>query len=353
MIQHLKTRPLYIYIIAASLFLSLVLSSLLYVSHHRSLKQAAIKRYTSETLIKGCLFELGIKRQDVHIDGNRISVYVPRKISIGKIFEVFNALRPLSSSYSIRDNHIISLVIQDIPWDIDLLLPKEKSLVAIIVDDMGLSMKAAKKLGSINAALTFSILPFRPYSREVAWYLHSRGKELILHLPMEGNGKNPGKGAIYTYMRPEDIRSILSNDLSQIPFISGVNNHMGSKVTQDKAIMSIVYEEINKKGLFFVDSLTTRDSVCKAVALKTGIPFASRDVFLDNKPTYKYISTQLRKLIFIGRYYRSAIGICHPHPMTIYVLKKEIPKLERQDVELVPVSTFIKMRGDHHSLSRR
>ncbi len=344
MIKHFKAKPTYI--IAASLLLALGLTILVYVGHHRSRKQAVIDRYASETLIKGCLFESGIKRQEVRIEGNKIRVYIPRAISIDKILKVFDRLRPLTNSYNIKGKYIISLSIKGIHWDVDLLFPREIARIAIIVDDMGLSMKAAKALGSINAALTFSILPFRPYSKEVAWYLHSRGKELMLHLPMEGNGKNPGKGAIYTYMRPKVIRSVLLKDLSAIPFISGVNNHMGSKVTQNETIMSIVCKNLNKRGLFFVDSLTTRNSICKTVALKTRIPFASRDVFLDNECTYKYISTQLRKLAFVGRYFPSAIGICHPHPMTIRVLKKEIPKLKMQGVKVVPVSTFIAMYKD-------
>ena len=227
------------------------------------------------------------------------------------------------------------------PWVVFFTYPSPpQARMAIIVDDMGLDLNIAKKLAALDADLTFSIMPLRPYTKETARYLHAKGKEVMLHLPMEGNGKNPGPGTIYLGMSPAEVRAILHEDLRSVPYIQGVNNHMGSKVTADRTIMTLVQRELKGKDLFFIDSLTTNRSVCGEVATQVGIRFNARDVFLDNTQSADYIKGQLMKLVAVARRYPEAIGICHPHPVTIAVLQEELPRLQREGLVIVRVSTF-------------
>ncbi|MEA3224177.1 MAG: divergent polysaccharide deacetylase family protein [Thermodesulfobacteriota bacterium] len=293
--------------------------------------------------IKGCLFDLNIQKKDARIKGHTITVSSPRKLSEKEIRNVFYKFKKQGADVHIKNNKYVSIGTDKTSWRILFKYPKRRaSRIAIIVDDMGLNMDVAKELGKIDADITFAIMPMRPYSKEVATYLHNIGKEIILHLPMEGsNDKDPGAGALYKNMSPAEVRSILLKDISSVPYISGVNNHMGSEVTPDKAIMTTIAKELKKKRLYYVDSLTTNKSVCKEVAKKVDLPFASRDVFLDNVDSYAYIRDQLDKLVTIGEKCSCGIGTCHPHPTTIAVLKREIPRLKEQGVVIEPISIFV------------
>ena len=164
----------------------------------------------------------------------------------------------------------------------------------------------------------------------------------MLHLPMQGAaGFNPGEGAIFKGMPSDKIRTILLEDINAVPYISGVNNHMGSEATQDREIMMLVETELKHKGLFYIDSLTTAKSEGFKVAQEIGLPWNKRDVFLDNEQNDAYITGQLEELKRKALKNSSAIAICHPHPETIVVLQREIPKLKAEGITLERVSRLL------------
>jgi polysaccharide deacetylase 2 family uncharacterized protein YibQ len=294
-----------------------------------------------ELLIEGCLFNLGISREDTRITGNIVRVYMKDEPSGKKIRSSFSSLAGFAGVDVVNNNHT-RIIFKESTWDIFFQRAMKRSArIAIIVDDLGLSMDPARKIGSIEADLTFSILPLRPHSTNVANYLHEKGKEIILHLPMQGNGKDPGAGALYAGMSRAEILAAVKDDLRSVPYISGVNNHMGSVVTADDVIMRLVFTELKRAGLFFIDSLTTNKSVCRRAAQDIGLPFNARDVFLDNEKSDTYIRGQIEKLISIAMKHSEAIGICHPYPETIAALKREIPRIKELGIEIVPASTLV------------
>ena len=276
--------------------------------------------------------------------GNIVTVYVKEELSAAKIRSAFAPLAGYAGVV-VKDSIHTRIIFRDSSWDILFQRAKKKlARIAIIVDDLGLSMEPARRIGSIDADLTFSVLPMRPHSIDVADYLHARGKEVMLHLPMEGNGKDPGPGAVFSGMSRSEVVKTVRNNIKSVPFISGVNNHMGSVVTADAVIMRQVYAELKKKRLFFIDSLTTNKSICRKAAQDIGVPFDARDVFLDNEKSYGYIKGQIDKLIMISMKHSEAIGICHPYPETIDALIREIPRIQELGIEIVRVSAFVKSR---------
>ena len=298
-----------------------------------------------ELLIKGCLFDLGIDRKDVRFSENKVSVAPRRALSLKRIERAFAPIRDVGELHIENAGHVRIIVNRE-EWNVYFSgVPGRQARCAIIVDDIGLNLKFAKDFSTIDADLTFSVLPDRPFSVKAARFLHGKGKEILLHLPMEGNGKDPGKGAIYRNMPRAEIRSVLRQDLRSVPHVKGVNNHMGSLITPDKDIMRIVLRDIRDQGLFFVDSLTTSKSVCRAVAQEVGIPFIARDVFLDNERTDSYITGQINKLVEISLLYSDAVAICHPYPETFAVLAREAPKIRERGVNIVRVSELIHKQG--------
>ena len=222
--------------------------------------------------------------------------------------------------------------------------PKPRFRMAIVVDDLGLDKKAAEELLRLEIPLTFSIFPFRPFSSTIAQRAHAHGREVILHLPMEPRGyplKDPGKGALFVSMSEKELVRQLREDLDAVPFIRGVNNHMGSRFMEHRAKVRLVLQELKKRDLFFLDSLTTSKSKGYRVAQELALKVDKRTLFLDNEVEVKDIEAQLKRLTRIARTRGKAIGICHPHPSTIAALKNIIPKLHSEGVEVVPLSHIV------------
>ncbi len=220
---------------------------------------------------------------------------------------------------------------------------KQLPLVAIIIDDLGYDKKIAKKLSDLNAILTFSILPYSPYQKSIARLSRDKGFGIMLHLPMEPieyPDVNPGPGTLLTSMTPDQLTRQLEKDLDAVPFIRGVNNHMGSKMTAESSQMYQILSILKKRGLYFVDSRTTAETLCKPSARLFQIPFAQRDIFLDHRVEVKFIRKQLKELVRIAQRNGYAVGIGHPHSLTYQVLHEMLPDLQKK-IRLVPASEIV------------
>jgi hypothetical protein len=215
--------------------------------------------------------------------------------------------------------------------------------IAIVLDDWGYSLNNMGVMKEIRSPLTVAVLPNLPYSKKVSQDLHQRGFEVILHLPMEPREKHAlEKGTVNTSMGEEEIKRIIAKNLSSLSNVKGVSNHMGSKATSDIRTMEIVFKELRKRGLFFLDSYVTPHSKCREAASKYSLRFARRDIFLDNNNDPKYIRKQLYKLKDKAKLNGYAVGIGHDRENTIRVLKKVIPELEKEGYRFVFVSELAK-----------
>jgi polysaccharide deacetylase 2 family uncharacterized protein YibQ len=216
--------------------------------------------------------------------------------------------------------------------------------VAFIIDDLGYETEVAKKMMELEFPVALSILPFLQYSEFIAEEGRKNNQEIMLHLPMEpsNSSADPGPGAIQSYMSEEEIRQSVKDCILNFPYIIGVNNHMGSKITEDRRIMEIILEEIKELNLFFIDSMTTKDSIAYEVAQEMEIKSAVRLVFLDNENDMEYIKGQILVVQETALREGEAIAIGHSRINTFYVLKRMIPELIKAGIEIVPVSKLVK-----------
>jgi polysaccharide deacetylase 2 family uncharacterized protein YibQ len=106
--------------------------------------------------------------------------------------------------------------------------------------------------------------------------------------------------------------------------------------------MEIIFKELKRRRLYFLDSFVTEKSLCAALAHKTGLKFVRRDVFLDNEDSPGYIRQQLYRLKARARANGSAVGIGHDRKATLGVLKEELPALEKEGYKFVFVSELLK-----------
>lgn len=224
---------------------------------------------------------------------------------------------------------------------------RERPKVAIIIDDLGYDLKMAQKFIDLDAVLTFSILPVGPFQRQIADAVYAKGLEAMLHLPMEPVEYpqiNPGEGALLTAMTPDQLIEQLNKDLEEVPHAKGVNNHMGSRMTANSTQMYQIFTVLKKRDLFFIDSRTTAETLCKPSARLFQLPFSQRDVFLDNVHQAEAIRRQLDQLILIAENHGEAVGIAHPYAVTVDVLREMLPEI-RKKVDLVPASAVVHSEG--------
>jgi polysaccharide deacetylase 2 family uncharacterized protein YibQ len=219
-----------------------------------------------------------------------------------------------------------------------------KMRVAIIIDDIGQNIAAVEELLEMDVPFTFSILPGLEHSAHAARIIYEEDREIMLHLPMEPlryPDENPGELALMVHMNSKEIQGRVKDLLDQVPHTVGVNNHMGSRFTQDREKISAMLSEIKKRGLFFIDSLTISGSAAYEESLRLGVRAGKRDLFLDHVDRTDAVSGQIDKLIQMANRRGSAIAICHPRNNTIKALRKALKQFRSQGIEIVPASELI------------
>lgn len=217
--------------------------------------------------------------------------------------------------------------------------------VAILIDDLGNDRAAVLRIASWPFPVAGAVLPGLPGSAPAARALSESGKEVLLHLPMEPHGfpaVRPGPGVVLRAQSEPQIVDTLERDLASVPGVTGINNHMGSAATADPRVMQAVARVLAKRGLFFVDSRTTISTVARDAAQAAGVPSVSRRVFLDDEATAEAVKRSLDDLVRRASEEGSALAIGHPHPATLEVLERELPKLRGRGVRLVRVRDLVK-----------
>ena len=219
-------------------------------------------------------------------------------------------------------------------------------VLAVVIDDMGLDRPRAVKMISLDGPLTLSLMTYAGDLPGLVTQARERGHEVMAHLPMEpiDPKENPGPGALRVSMDEATIRKTLAADLDSWSGYVGINNHMGSKFTKDRARMNIVMDELKTRGLLWLDSKTIGDTAGPQAAKAAGVPFVERDVFLDNTETVDAVTAQLEALVKAAQTHGTAIGIGHPHDATFTALRAWLPKLAARGITLVPVTEILKRR---------
>jgi len=216
--------------------------------------------------------------------------------------------------------------------------------ISIIIDDLGNNIDLDLSVIELSLPLSLAILPSAPFTDAVVREATRKGREILLHQPMEPKDYpcvKPGSGALLLSMNEREIRETLEKNLKQVSGAKGLNNHMGSSFTLDRKKMSLVLQELRKRRLFYVDSRTTKGTVAFEQAKRMGVPAAERTLFLDNNDDPEAIYRQIKDLLRVAKRSGAAIGIGHPYSQTIEMLRKHQERLKRE-VEFVPVSELVR-----------
>lgn len=222
-------------------------------------------------------------------------------------------------------------------------VPVNKPMIAIVIDDLGLDRKRSARTIALPGPLTMAFIPYAKHLDKQTATARNNGHELLVHLPMEPlNAKlDAGPNHLNTHLAHEDLLDRIHWNLERFNGYVGVNNHMGSRATADKTVMNALMAELRNREMLFLDSRTNAKSVGAQTALREGVPFAERNVFLDNVNEKAAVLKQLRILERVSRKTGFAVGIGHPRDGTIAALKEWLPLAKQNGFILVPISQIV------------
>ena len=212
-----------------------------------------------------------------------------------------NSVQDSQSSVVVKENEKITTT------------TKKVADVYIVLDDGGHNLSHLKPFLDLKIPLTIAVLPNLAYSKQSANLTVQYGKNLILHQPMQAVNlsTDPGPNAIMPEMSAEQIRSLVSENIDSLGVKIGLNNHEGSLITADTFAMKAVMEVCKSRGMFFLDSRTNSQSVCKNVASEYGVKLYERNIFLDNTPNQSDMIAMFKSGIEYAKKNGSVVMIGH------------------------------------------
>ena len=216
--------------------------------------------------------------------------------------------------------------------------------VAIIIDDLGYRLDEGRRAIELPGPIAYAILPATPRGPMLATLANERGKDVLLHLPLQAVTQDgpPEPGGLVLDMSRAAFEATFADAIESVPFAIGVSSHRGSLLTRHPGHMGWLMAEISRRdGLFFIDSYTTHESVALQIARESGVAATRRDVFLDHDPRPETVRRELDRLKKLARERGQAIAIGHPYPATLEVLEEELPNLAEEGIELVSISRLI------------
>lgn len=232
-----------------------------------------------------------------------------------------------------------------------LLVAAQTPAISIVIDDLGDRWQEGRQTAELPGAVACAVLPESPHGAQVAALAQARGKEILLHLPLQPRQGPAHPLTINAGAAPERREALLRRALASVPMAVGVNNHQGSLLTAQLEPMRWLMQALRRHGgLYFVDSRTTAETVAETLAWQQELAATRRQVFLDDARGPAAVHREWQRLLQLARRQGSALAIGHPYPETLALLRSEIPRLQAQGIRLVAPSALIREQGTSKQL---
>ncbi|TBV05153.1 divergent polysaccharide deacetylase family protein [Stutzerimonas kirkiae] len=215
--------------------------------------------------------------------------------------------------------------------------------LALVIDDLGQQPQRDQRVLALPGPVALAIMPDTPHAASLARQASAAGKTVMLHLPMAPAG---GAYAWQPGLSREQLQQRLDAALLAVPHAQGVNNHMGSRMTEQAQAMGWLMQDLQRRHLFFLDSRTSPNTRAAAAAQEIGLASLSRDIFLDNDQAPEAIAERFRAAIALARKQGSAVIIGHPYAATLAVLERELPRLKEQGIDWIAIEQMIALRAN-------
>ena len=226
-------------------------------------------------------------------------------------------------------------------------IPTPIPQIAIIIDDLGYGLAIGERALELPGPVSFAVLPATPRGKVLAEKAYARGKDVLLHLPLQSASPLEAEepSGLLLDMTRGQFAAVFAENFAAVPHATGISSHQGSLLTRHPGHMAWLMEEIQLRGgLFFVDSYTTHESIALIVAREAGVPAVKRDVFLDPDKEPGTLDREFARLKRLARQNGLAVGIGHPFPDTLAMLEQELPKLSEDGFELISISKYVSLK---------
>ena len=224
--------------------------------------------------------------------------------------------------------------------------PIYKGTICLVIDDFGYAHnETIEGYFSMEKDFSVAIIPGHIYSQSIGEIADSLGFETIIHMPMEPFNYDSlsEKGFILSEsLNAKEVEERIDLAFLEIPTAVGMNNHQGSKATANLQLMKNVARSLKKRDKFFLDSFTNPESRGFITMRRFGVKTELRQVFLDHVEDTIHIQNQLDSLVQLSHSMDVAIGIGHVKPITLEILKKEIPRLKSEGYRFVSLSKIVR-----------
>ncbi len=223
---------------------------------------------------------------------------------------------------------------------------KSRPKIVIVIDDLGIVQDNAWRAASLPGPITMAYLPYAHNLRDMTAAAHANGHELMVHMPMQplNDAADPGPNALTVGLKPAELKRRIQANLNAFDHYVGVNNHMGSRFTQEQAGLEVLMAELQKRDVLYLDSRTSATSVAEPTARRFNVATTGRDIFLDHVISKEFIEGALKRTEDHAKKHGSAIAIGHPHDLTLDALEKWLPTLKRKGFDLVPITAVMTER---------
>lgn len=215
--------------------------------------------------------------------------------------------------------------------------------LALIIDDLGQNPARDARVLALPGPVALAILPDTRHASQLSQRAHAAGKTVMLHLPMAPAG---GPYAWRPELPQDELRRRLDDALAVVPHASGLNNHMGSQMTDQQQPMAMLMATLQQRHLFFLDSRTNPRTLAAATAQRAGLASLSRDIFLDDDPSPAAVAKQFAAALALARKQGSVVIIGHPHRSTLELLERELPRLGKLGIAWIDIGQMIATRGN-------
>lgn len=200
-----------------------------------------------------------------------------------------------------------------------ILLDKRPKLV-IIIDDIS-NKSQLNEIAKLDLNLTPSIFPFS--KDNVSMIEAVNGLDFFMvHLPLEAKKYTDELDTIKTSDSVERIAKKIESIKEVMPKTKYINNHTGSKFTENKDSVEKLLSVLDSNSISFVDSRTTPNTALNKIAVEQNRLILYRDIFIDNKLDRDSLLNQINEGVKISKQRGYAILIAHPHKETFDALKE-------------------------------
>ncbi len=213
--------------------------------------------------------------------------------------------------------------------------------IAVIVDDLGGRRDVFELVRAIQRPVAVAVLPALPLTQVIGREAAGAGLEVLLDLPMEPYRYpeiDPGPGALLMSMSPGELQTAVRRHLAALPGAVGVVNHLGSRLTEDRARMRALVEVLGARRLFLVDAYASNLSLAYSEARELGVRAARRQVVIDHTAGEAAARARWDEVAGWADRRGEVVVIAHGHPLTVRLLREYIPRWEARGLRLVPVS---------------